>query len=43
MQTLLTILKFAGLILGGVLGVLGTLTETRNEKRRLTSWGKTAK
>jgi hypothetical protein len=38
-----TILKFAGILVAGALGILGTVTETRNKKTgRLTTWGKTA-
>src|ERR1043165_7233942 len=40
---LLTILKFAGIIVSGALGILGTVTETRNkETLRLTTWGRCA-
>ena len=38
-----TILKFAGILVSGALGILGTVTETRDKKTgRLTTWGKTA-
>jgi len=43
MDLLLTILKFSGIIVAGALGILGTVTETRNKKTgRLTRWGKWA-
>src|ERR1039458_9388723 len=43
MDLFLTILKFAGIIVSGALGILGTITETRNKKTgRLTHWGKWA-
>ena len=36
----LTLFKFAGIIVAGVLGILGTLTETRDKTtKRLTKWG----
>jgi hypothetical protein len=38
-----TILKFAGIIVSGALGILGTVTVTRNKRTgRLTRWGKWA-
>jgi len=37
------ILKFLGILVAGILGVLGTVTETRNkDTHRLTRWGKWA-
>src|ERR1035441_6965513 len=36
----LTFFKFAGIIVSGALGILGTLTETRDKQtHRLTTWG----
>jgi hypothetical protein len=43
MDLFLTILKFGGIIVSGALGILGTVTETRNKRTgRLTRWGKWA-
>jgi hypothetical protein len=43
MDLFLTILKLSGIIVAGALGILGTVTETRNkETGRLTRWGKWA-
>jgi hypothetical protein len=47
METLLSLLKFAGIVLSGVLGILTTLTETHKKvqsdgKKRLNRWGKWA-
>jgi hypothetical protein len=37
---LLTVFKFAGILVSGALGILGTLTETRDKTTgRLTRWG----
>jgi hypothetical protein len=38
-----TILKFLGILVSGALGILGTVTETRNKRTgRLTPWGRWA-
>jgi hypothetical protein len=43
MDLLLSILKFSGIIVSGALGILGTVTDTRNKRTgRLNLWGKWA-
>ncbi len=37
---ILSLLKYGGIIVAGMSGLLGTLTRTHDAKRRLTSWGK---
>ena len=39
-DTILSLLKYGGIIVAGASGLLGTLTRTHDTKRRLTSWGK---
>jgi hypothetical protein len=36
----LTILKYGGILVGGISGILGAITKTHDQNRRLTGWGK---
>ena len=39
-DTILSLLKYGGIVVAGISGLLGTLTRTHDAKRKLTSWGK---